>query len=133
MRRGQLGATGGAALDLAQKSAGGPPHPPHSPGIPGAAPHAAPQGDSAQQAQAVADLCTVLEAVRVAALLLAPITPALSARVAAQLGMSTEEAQVGDWLAGWGVAGRRHRWGPGASGDAAGPVWLEGQCQGVDT
>jgi methionyl-tRNA synthetase len=42
----------------------------------------------------VTDLCTVLEVVRVAALLLAPITPVLSARVAAQLGMSPEAAQV---------------------------------------
>jgi methionyl-tRNA synthetase len=54
------------------------------------------QGDAEQQARAARVLCMVLEALRVASLLLRPLTPGLAARVHQQLGYSPEQYAVSD-------------------------------------
>lgn len=46
------------------------------------------KGTSAEQAEAVATLLTVLEAARIVAVMLAPVTPQLSSRVLKQLGVN---------------------------------------------
>jgi len=58
------------------------------------------QGNDQQKADAAAALVAVLEAVRIVAVLLAPVTPALSARVLAQLGLAPGEAKWEN--AAWG-------------------------------
>lgn len=52
------------------------------------------QGDDAQKAAAAEVLCVVLETVRVAAVALYPLTPALSQRCFAQLGLPDSYAKV---------------------------------------
>ena len=52
------------------------------------------QGTPEQQAEAAGVLVAVLEAVRIVAVGLAPLTPALSARIYAQLGFSEEQYKV---------------------------------------
>ena len=48
-----------------------------------------PQGTGEEKAEAAKVLVAVLEAVRIVAVLLWPVTPQLSARILAQLGLST--------------------------------------------
>lgn len=67
------------------------------------------QGTDEQKAEAAAVLVAVLEAVRVVAVLLSPVTPSLSRRIYAQLGYSAEEFDALRWGdAAWGglAAGR---------------------------
>ncbi len=52
------------------------------------------QGTDEEKAEAAAVLVSVLEAVRVVAVGLAPLTPALSRRIYSQLGFSDEHFQV---------------------------------------
>ena len=59
------------------------------------------QGDSEQRAAAALDLLAVLEAVRVVAVLLAPITPRLSERVYQQLGLDFQTVSWRDTE--WGM------------------------------
>ena len=55
------------------------------------------QGSDEDKAAAVQHLVSVLEAVRVVAVMLAPVTPALSAAIHAQLGYDEHEAQTLLW------------------------------------
>jgi hypothetical protein len=58
-----------------------------------------PQESEEERATASLALCTVLELLRVAAVALSPVTPALSKRVYVQLGFSEHEFQV--WKRVW--------------------------------
>lgn len=60
---------------------------------PGGAPPP-PQGSDEEKAEALGVLVAVLEALRIVAVGLAPVTPALSARIMAQLGLKQEPGQV---------------------------------------
>ena len=59
------------------------------------------QGDNAQKAVAADALLAVLEAVRILAVLLAPITPRLSQRIMEQLGVDYQTVSWHD--VAWGV------------------------------
>jgi methionyl-tRNA synthetase len=59
-------------------------------------------GDEAARAEAGAALTAVLEAVRITAVLLTPVTPALSARIMGQLGIKEEGGPTRWEEAGWG-------------------------------
>ncbi len=59
------------------------------------------QGDSTQKAKAARDLLAVLEAVRIVAVLLAPVTPRLSERIYEQLGLDFRAVSWRD--AAWGA------------------------------
>ena len=59
------------------------------------------QGDDAQKAAAAEALLAVLEAVRIVAVLLAPITPRLSQRILEQLGVNNQMVSWRDTA--WGV------------------------------
>ncbi len=58
-------------------------------------PRPAPQGTDEEKAEAAAVLVAVLEAVRVVAVGLAPITPGLAGRIYQQLGYTPEQFEVG--------------------------------------
>jgi len=55
------------------------------------------QGNDAQKEAAAAALVAVLEAVRIVAVIMCPVTPAMSSRVYAGLGMSAEQYESLRW------------------------------------
>lgn len=55
------------------------------------------QGDEAEKEAAAAALVAVLEAVRVVAVIMCPVTPALSSRIYAGLGMTAEQYESLRW------------------------------------
>lgn len=71
------------------------------------------KGDDSAKAQAAATLVGVLEAVRIVAVALSPVTPALSCRIYRQLGLAgeVEEVSFGDWdvATAWGMLELGHR------------------------
>ncbi len=86
--------------------------------------HLAPQGTDEQKTEAAAVLAAVLEAVRIVAVLLSPVTPSLSRRIYRQLGFEGQDAVI---EAGWAAA----EWGGLRAGHATPPpqpvmVRLEG-------
>ena len=67
------------------------------------------KGTDEDKAAAAAALAAVLEAVRVVAVLLAPVTPALSARIYAQLGYTPEQHAALSWAdTEWGALRAGH-------------------------
>lgn len=67
------------------------------------------KGSEEQKAEAAVVLAAVLEAVRVVAVLLSPVTPALSARIYQQLGFSPEQHAVLTWAdTEWGGLQQGH-------------------------
>ena len=67
------------------------------------------KGSDADKEAAAAVLAAVLEAVRVVAVLLSPVTPALSARIYQQLGLSPEQFQALTWAdTEWGALKQGH-------------------------
>jgi methionyl-tRNA synthetase len=60
------------------------------------------QGSDEEKAEAAAVLVAVLEAMRLVAVGLSPITPGLSARILAQLGYSEAEMEASDHFCGRG-------------------------------
>lgn len=68
------------------------------------------KGTDEEKAEALAVLVAVLEAMRVVAVGLAPITPALSGRILAQLGYTPEQVQAVAWAdASWGGLKAGHK------------------------
>jgi methionyl-tRNA synthetase len=55
------------------------------------------QGDDAQKEEAAAALVAVLEAVRVVSVIMCPVTPGLSSRIYAGLGMTPEQYEGLRW------------------------------------
>lgn len=67
------------------------------------------KGSEEQKAEAAAVLAAVLEAVRVVAVLLSPVTPALSQRIYAQLGLGEERWRALSWQdTEWGALHKGH-------------------------
>ena len=67
------------------------------------------KGSEEQRAEAAAVLAAVLEAVRVVAVLLSPVTPSLSARIYQQLGFTPEQHQALTWAdTEWGALKQGH-------------------------
>ncbi|PSC70792.1 methionine-tRNA mitochondrial [Micractinium conductrix] len=67
------------------------------------------KGDEQRKADAAAVLAAVLEAVRVVAVLLSPVTPALSTRIYTQLGFSEQQAAALSWAdTEWGTLRAGH-------------------------
>lgn len=61
------------------------------------------QGDDAQKEAAAAALVAVLEAVRIVSVVMCPVTPGLSSRIYAGLGMTAEDYEGLRWSnAQWG-------------------------------
>ena len=67
------------------------------------------KGSDEQKVEAAAVLAAVLEAVRVVAVLLSPVTPSLSSRIYQQLGFSQEQFEALSWAdTDWGTLQRGH-------------------------
>jgi methionyl-tRNA synthetase len=68
------------------------------------------QGNDEERTRAEEVLVAVMEAVRIVAVMLSPITPALSSRIYAQLGFSEEQFAAVRWEdAQWGCIPTAHR------------------------
>jgi methionyl-tRNA synthetase len=67
------------------------------------------KGSEEEKAEAAAVLAAVLEAVRIVAVLLSPVTPALSSRIYRQLGLSAEQYAELTWAdTEWGGLRQGH-------------------------
>lgn len=67
------------------------------------------KGSDEQKVEAAAVLAAVLEAVRVVAVLLSPVTPSLSSRIYQQLGFSQEQFEALSWAdTEWGTLQQGH-------------------------
>jgi len=67
------------------------------------------KGSDEEKADAAVALCVVLEVLRIAAVALSPVTPALSARIYKQLGFSEQQLEVLTWAdTQWGTLKKGH-------------------------